>query len=71
MIPATPVPWPSRSSVGAPGTNEVPGSTARPRWAFPASTPESTTATVTPLPVARAQDCGTLRLLSAADDSAT
>src|SRR4051795_5817890 len=68
MMPATPVPWPSRSWVGGPGTNDVPESTAPFRWALPGSTPESTTATVTPLPVASDHDCGTPRLLMAYDD---
>ena len=38
---------------------------------MPGSTPESTTATVTPLPVASPHDCGMPRLLIAYDDSLT
>ena len=71
MMPATPVPCPRMSSVAGPGTNDTPGRTAPRRCALPGSTPESTTATVTPLPVASVHEGGTPRAARAYDELVT
>ena len=56
MIPARAVPWPFSSVVAGPPTKLLPGRTEpRGKWTLLAETPESTTATTTPLPVARDQ----------------